>query len=147
LPEPELSDATRKRLAAVMPGFQSGLQRHEWIEHGTCYGAAAGSYFNRAADLAEQINASAVQKLFAQNLDMSLSSDAIRAAFDQAFGAGAGARVTVNCQGKGAQRKIGELLISLAGDVAGSAPIGDVIRAAAPVQPGCPSGLITQPTN
>jgi ribonuclease T2 len=147
LPEPELSDATRKRLSAVMPGFQSGLQRHEWIVHGTCYGTTADSYFNRAAEFAEQINASAVQQLFAQSLDKSLSSDAIRAAFDQAFGAGAGARVTVNCQGKGAQRKIGELLISLAGDVAGSAPIGDVISAAAPVPPGCPSGLITQPTD
>jgi hypothetical protein len=39
-----------------MPGFQSGLRRHEWIvDHGACYGTAADSYFNRAADLAEQI--------------------------------------------------------------------------------------------
>ncbi len=145
LPEPELSEATKKRLSAVMPGFQSGLERHEWIVHGTCFGATADSYFNRAADLAEQINASGVRELFAQNVGKSLSSDAIHAAFDQAFGAGAGARVTVSCQGQGPQRTIGELVISLAGDVAGSAPIGDLIHAAAPSQQGCPSGVVVQP--
>ncbi len=140
--EPDLSEATKKRLSAAMPGYQSGLERHEWIVHGTCYGATADAYFDRAADLAEQINASAVRDLFAQNLGKTLSSEAIQAAFDQAFGAGAGARVTVNCQGRGAERKIGELDIGLAGDVAGSGPIGDLILAAPPSQPGCPSGVV-----
>jgi ribonuclease T2 len=145
LPEPELSEATKKRLSAVMPGFQSGLERHEWIVHGTCFGASADSYFNRAADFVEQINASGVRDLFVQNAGKSLSAEAIQAAFDQAFGAGAGTRVLVNCQGKGSERKIGELDISLAGDVAGSAPIGDLILAAAPPPPGCPSGVVVQP--
>ena len=63
LPEPDLSEATKKRLSAVMPGTQSGLERHEWIEHGTCFGATADSYFNRAAELVEQINASGVGRL------------------------------------------------------------------------------------
>jgi ribonuclease T2 len=145
LPEPELSEATKKRLSAVMPGTQSGLERHEWIVHGTCFAATADSYFNRAADLAEQVNASAVRELFAQNVGKSLSADAIQAAFDHAFGAGAGARVTVNCQGRGSERRIGELVVSLAGDVAGSAPISDLILAASPSQQGCPSGLVVQP--
>jgi len=145
LPEPDLTDATKARLAAVMPGFQSGLERHEWIEHGTCFGATADSYFNRAADLVEQVNASAVRDLFAQNVGGSLSSDAIRAAFDGAFGAGAGERVTVNCQGRGQERAIGELVIALSGDVAGSGPIGNLILAAAPAPSGCPSGAVVQP--
>jgi ribonuclease T2 len=146
LPEPELSEATRRRLSGVMPGYQSGLQRHEWIEHGTCYGATADSYFNRAADLVEQINASGVREIFARNSGQSLSSDAIQAAFDRAFGPGAGARVTVNCHGKGPQRTINELVISLAGDVAGSAPIGALILAAGPVPPGCPAGVVVRPS-
>ncbi|MDE2578611.1 MAG: ribonuclease T [Hyphomicrobiales bacterium] len=145
LPEPQLSPATRERLAAAMPGFQSGLQRHEWVVHGTCYGAPADVYFNRAAQLAEQVNASKVQQLFAQNIGKGLSSDAIRAAFDEAFGPGAGARVTVNCQGRGMGRKIAELDIFIAGDVNGSAPIGDLIRAATPAPQGCPAGLVDQP--
>jgi ribonuclease T2 len=145
LPEPELSEATKKRLSAVMPGYESGLERHEWIEHGVCFGTTADLYFNRAADLVEQINASGVRELFAQDIGKSLSADAIQAAFDKAFGAGAGARVTVNCQGKGPERKIGELYISLAGEVAGSAPIGDLILAAPPSQQGCPSEVVVQP--
>ena len=59
-----------------------------------------------------------------------------------AIGAGAGARVTVSCNGRGEDRKITELVISLAGDVAGNAPLADLIRAAQPVPPGCPSGIV-----
>lgn len=142
LPEPQMDAATRQRLAAVMPGVQSNLQRHEWIVHGTCSGLTADAYFNRAADLAEQVNASAVPAAFAGSAGRVLSSDAIRAAFDQAFGAGAGARVTVLCQGKAGGRAVTELDIALAGDVTGSAPIADVIGAAAPVPPSCPGGVV-----
>ncbi len=45
LPEPDLSETTKKRLSAVMPGYQSGLERHEWIVHGTCFGATPDSVF------------------------------------------------------------------------------------------------------
>ena len=142
LPEPELSADTLNRLAAVMPGVQSKLERHEWIVHGTCFGGNAEGYFARAAGLAEAIDASKVSQLFADNVGRSVSAETIRAAFDDAFGAGAGARVTVSCHGRGESRKITELRIFLAGGVAGNAPLGDLIHAAQPVQPGCPSGLV-----
>ena len=142
LPEPDVSANTLSRLAAVMPGVQSKLERHEWIVHGTCFGGNAEGYFARAAGLAEAVDASKVSQLFADNVGRSLSAEAIRAAFDDAFGAGAGARVTVSCHGRGENRKITELVISLAGDVAGSAPLGDLIRAAQPVPSGCPSGMV-----
>ncbi len=145
LPEPQLSDATKARLAAAMPGVQSGLERHEWTVHGSCYGATADAYFNRAAELAEQVNASPVRDLFAQNVGRTVTAEAIAAAFDQAFGPGAGERVTVSCQGRGPDRAIGEMVISLAGDVTGAAPIKDLILAAAPVPPSCPSGLVIAP--
>jgi ribonuclease T2 len=142
LPEPDVSADTLSRLAAVMPGAQSNLERHEWIVHGTCFGSNAEGYFARAAGLAEAVDASKVSQLFANNVGRSLSAEAIRAAFDDAFGAGAGARVTVSCNGRGENRKITELVISLAGDVAGNAPLADLIRAAQPVPPGCPSGIV-----
>lgn len=142
LPAPEISAETLKRLSNVMPGVQSKLERHEWIVHGTCFGANADSYFARAAGLSEAVNGSAVSKLFADSAGKSLSADAIRAAFDDAFGAGSGARVTVSCHGKGERRQITELVISLAGDVTGTAPIGDLMKAAQPVQAGCPSGVV-----
>ena len=145
LPEPEMSPQTLKRLGAVMPGVASNLQRHEWIVHGTCFGTTADSYFARAAGLAEAINASKVAELFASNAGKTLSADSIRAAFDQSFGPGAGARVTISCHGRGDNRRITELVISLAGDVKGSAPIGDLLHAAQAMPPSCPSGLIQQP--
>ena len=142
LPEPDVSAYTLNRLAAVMPGVESKLERHEWIAHGTCFGGNAEGYFARAAGLAETVDASKVSQLLANNVGRSLSSEAIRAAFDDAFGAGAGARVTVSCTGRGENRKIAELVISLAGDVTGTAPLGDLIRAAQPVSTGCPSGMV-----
>ena len=44
-----------------MPAVLSGLERHEWIKHGTCFGGEANAYFN-AAGLAEQVNASPVER-------------------------------------------------------------------------------------
>jgi len=142
LPEPEMSPATQKRLAAVMPGVKSNLQRHEWIVHGTCFGANADSYFSRAADLAETVDASEVSKLFAASAGRVVSAGAIRAAFDTAFGPGAGQRVAISCSGKRENRKITELVINLSGDVKGTAPLRDLIQAAPAVSPGCPAGLI-----
>ncbi|MEQ1695075.1 MAG: ribonuclease [Hyphomicrobiaceae bacterium] len=142
LPEPQMSADTQKRLAAVMPGVKSNLQRHEWIVHGTCFGSNANAYFARSADLAEAVNASKVSRVFAENAGKTLSASAIRAAFDESFGAGAGARVTVSCNGRGANRKITEVIMSLAGDVTGSGGLGDLLRAAQPISAGCPGGLV-----
>jgi len=142
LPEPAMRADTLQRLAAVMPGVQSKLQRHEWIVHGTCFGGDADGYFNRAAGLASAVQSSKVSQLFADNAGRNVSAAAIRAAFDDAFGAGTGARVTVSCNGRGDNRKITEIVLNLAGDVAGSAPLGDLMRAAQALPAGCPGGLI-----
>ena len=142
LPEPQMSAETLKRLSAVMPGVQSKLQRHEWIVHGTCFGGNADGYFSRAAGLAEEIDASKVAKLFADAAGNTLTAAAIRAAFDDAFGPGAGARVAVSCGGRGPARKITDLVLNLAGDVPGATKLGDLMRAAQTVPPGCPSGLV-----
>ncbi len=147
LPEPELSNATRQRLAAVMPGVASNLQRHEWIVHGTCHGTSADAYFARAASLAEAVAASKVATVFADSAGQSLSAATIRAAFDDAFGPGAGARVTVSCRGRGTDRKITEIVLSLAGDVSGNAALGDLMRATDTVPQGCPSGIVDRVSN
>lgn len=144
LPEPDLSAATRERLTAVMPGVFSGLERHEWIKHGTCFHTDANAYFNRAAQLVEAVNASAAQALFEKRIGQRVSADEIRAAFDQTFGAGAGERVEVHCQGDGDEREISEIVVSLAGDVNGSAPLADLIRAAPAVDAKCPSGIVAE---
>lgn len=145
LPAPEMSPQTYRRLAGVMPGVRSGLERHEWIVHGTCFGASPDDYFNRAAALGEALNAGPVRALFAGNVGRTVSADQIRAAFDAAYGAGAGQRVVVACT-RGPQPVIQELRVSLAGDVTGAAPLGDLIAAAPPTRdPGCPAGRVAAP--
>lgn len=145
LPEPDMTAQTRQRLAAVMPGVQSGLQRHEWIVHGTCFGTTPDVYFNRASQLGEAVNAGPVRELFARNVGRTLDADQIRAAFDAAYGQGAGQRVVVSCS-RGPRPIISEVRVFLAGDVAGSAPLADLIAAAQPLpDAGCRSGLVVAP--
>ena len=61
LPEPQLTVATKSDLAKAMPGTQSGLERHEWTKHGSCYpGANAETYFKDEVRLANAVNASPV---------------------------------------------------------------------------------------
>lgn len=136
-----LSPTVMSELEIVMPGVQSGLHLHEWPKHGACYeddrtGADAGAdpdeYFTEALALMQQLNASPVRALFADRLGDSLSRDEIEAAFDQAFGEGAARRVTIRCNGSGADAAISELWIGLAGEVTPTADLGALILAAPP---------------
>src|SRR5262245_63539946 len=51
-----------------------------------------------ALSLMEQLTATAVRTIFADNIGQEITTTAIRDAFDDAFGAGAGARVKVSCK-------------------------------------------------
>jgi len=144
LPDPGLSAATRARLAAVMPGTQSMLERHEWIKHGTCFGGSPDAYFNRAADLLEQVNASAVGQLVSTNVGKPVKSAQILAAFDQAFGDGSSAAVAVSCKTVGGKGELSEIDVYMSGDVAGSAPLSKLLHVAPP-HTNCSQGLIIQP--
>ena len=73
-----------------MPGTKSDLQRHEWIKHGTCYSDTPEEYYVEALQLMNQLNASPVRVLFAKGIGEFVTADKVRAAFDEAFGAGAG---------------------------------------------------------
>ncbi len=141
LPEPETDGDTARELAEVMPGVASNLHRHEWIKHGSCYGAEGGAdeYYDDTLWLMEQLNASAVQDLFEANIGARITLEEIRAAFDDSFGAGAGDRVRLKCSSGNIQ----ELWIHMDGViVAGDTPLGDLMRAARPVTSRCSSGHV-----
>jgi ribonuclease T2 len=143
LPEPKLSDATRQKLAQVMPGTQSNLERHEWIKHGTCFHAdSADEYFSRAIALVDQLNASKAQGLFASNIGGEITGKAIRDAFDESFGEGAGDRVRVSCQRIRGRNLIVELTIGLAGEIGDEPSLGDLIAGSTATDPGCPGGAV-----
>ena len=140
LPEPELSAETRAALNAAMPGTMSNLQRHEWIKHGTCYPAGnADQYFKDEIRLAAEVNASPVQALFAGNIGKQVTADAIRSAFDQAFGQGAGSKVQVECDRQG---RLSGFTLNLRGDIPGGADLKTLLAAGDTAQNKCDSGMV-----
>ena len=142
LPAPAISAATRTTLERVMPGTQSGLERHEWLRHGTCYGSDADTYFSDATRLLGAVNASPVRALFVSNVGKSLDAAAIRQAFDAGFGSGAGERVRIACQKSGDREMIAELTIGLGGKIGPDTKLSDLILASRPTKPGCPAGIV-----
>ncbi|MEM7245608.1 MAG: ribonuclease [Acidobacteriota bacterium] len=142
LPELPLSAPLRRRLDESMPGTQSGLQRHEWIKHGTCYGSSAEEYYADSLQLLDELNASAVRELFVERLGERVSTKEIRRAFDEAFGPGAGERVRVACRDDGGRRLIVELTLGLVGKVEDDSSLSALLLAAAPTDAGCPGGIV-----
>lgn len=143
LPEPKLSDATRQKLAEVMPGAQSHLERHEWIKHGTCAHAdSADAYFSQAIALMDQLNGSKARELFASNIGREITGKAIRDAFDESFGDGAGDRVRVSCKKIKGRNLIVEVTIGLVGEIGDEPSLSELISASEPTDPGCPGGMV-----
>lgn len=145
LPGIGLADDLRRPLLRAMPGALSYLHRHEWWKHGTCYADDADTYFRDAIALLDALNASEVREVFADRVGKQLPARTIRAAFDAAFGPGAGRRVKVRCRRDGERQLIVELQIGLVGDISAEAKRGNLrrlIRASRPVRPDCPGGIV-----
>ncbi|WP_188052219.1 ribonuclease T2 family protein [Aureimonas fodinaquatilis] len=145
LPAVELSRSAARNLAHVMPGVESGLDRHQWVKHGSCSGLQPDVYFNSAARLINQLNESLVGELFVRNVGNTLSSRQIRRAFDDAFGRGAGDRVLVDCVTVDDRRLIRELRISLAGQISQDQPLARLIASAPQQAWGCREGEVDAP--
>nr|WP_246349496.1 ribonuclease [Devosia subaequoris] len=142
LPLLDLTIAQRRNLDEVMPGSQSGLDRHEWTKHGTCYGSGQREYFADSLDLMLALNTSEVAELFASNIGKRITLDQLRDAFDNAFGPGSGERVTMSCERDGNRTLITELRINLTGEIAGPDNFGTLLRAANPAEIECRSGQV-----
>lgn len=142
LPPLDLTLAQRRDLDMVMPGSQSGLDRHEWTKHGTCYSGGQREYFGDSLDLMQALNASEVAGLFAANIGKRLTLTQIRASFDAAFGPGAGARVSMDCAQDGNRTLITELRIALTGEITSPDDFAGLILAADSLETTCRSGQV-----
>lgn len=142
LPAIGLTIGTRAALERTMPGSRSFLHRHEWVKHGTCYGASPEGYFADALRLMDELNASPVRALFADGIGRVVTGREIRRRFDQAFGPGAGDRVELSCRRVGARRLIVELKIGLAGPVGPDSGLAALLAVAPARRPGCTSGIV-----
>ena len=142
----ELESETRQLLKTVMPGYQSGLHRHEWVKHGTCYGqGGAQRYYQDSVALMAALNRSKLAKLFAEHVGSHLTRRTIRAALNESFGDGAGDRIRLKCrvdQDSG-RRLIVELTLGLAGKFDGANSLKRLMLSADPApEGGCPGGII-----
>jgi len=143
LPDLNLDATLRSRLNQIMPGTRSFLQRHQWVKHGSCFeDGAANGYFEDSLRLMNELNASPVRQLFADNLGKRLDTITIQSAFDNAFGKGAGERIKVKCRRDGDRLLIREITIGLYGVFDENATMARLIQAAKPTRAGCMGGII-----
>lgn len=142
LPALDLTIAQRRDLDQVMPGSQSGLDRHEWVKHGTCYGTDQREYYADSLDLMLALNTSEVVALFASNIGRRIILTQVREAFDASFGPGAGERVSMSCVEDGNRILITELQINLTGEITGPDDLGALMLAAEPAESDCSAGQV-----
>jgi ribonuclease T2 len=142
MPELVLADALKADLARAMPGTLSGLDRHEWVKHGTCSGDVAATYYSRSLKMLAAVNGSAVGQLFAERGGKLLKADDLRAAFDSAFGPGAGDRIKLRCRKDGSRQVITGITIGLGAD--GGDDLAARIASAGKTAVGCAEGVVDQ---
>ncbi|MCF1184492.1 ribonuclease T(2) [Marichromatium gracile] len=138
LPALALAPDTRRELDRVMPGTRSALHRHEWVKHGSCYGDDPEGYFADSLRLLAALNASPVRDLFVSRIGQHLRASEVRAAFDRAFGKGAGERVQLVCH----DGLISELRLALKGPIEAGHGLDALLRAAPPRAAGCKGGRV-----
>lgn len=142
LPELPLPEALRRELERVMPGTASGLDRHEWIKHGTCHAGDPETYYRLSLELMQALNRSALRSFFAANLGRIVTVEAMREAADGAFGESAGSRIGMHCVTVDGRVLIVELRFHLSLAAGPQAGFADRLRAAPPVRSPCGAGEI-----
>lgn len=142
LPLLDLTIAQRRELDQVMPGSVSGLDRHEWVKHGSCYDGDQRAYYAASLNLMLALNTSEVAELFGSNIGKRLTLNDIRSTFDRAFGPGAGDRVALECAQDGNRTLITELRIALTGQIDNPDDFASLLLAADPQESRCRSGQV-----
>jgi ribonuclease T2 len=139
LPKLVLSDGTQARLAAAMPGVASGLDRHQWLMHGTCHAATAEDYYSRSLDMLDAVNRSAVGAFFTSRAGTAVTISEVGAAFDEAFGAGAGERVRLRCRSVDGKEVVTGVTIGLG---AAEGELSALVLSAGPTKQDCEAGFL-----
>lgn len=111
LPTPPLPQTLRRALLQRMPGALSGLDRHEWIKHGSCYDPDPVRYFGDALSLTDEVDRSMLGEYLRANVGGRITLAAVRKVFEKSFGKGYGNRLIMRCRG----RVLSEIRISLHG--------------------------------
>ncbi|MFZ5791694.1 MAG: ribonuclease T2 family protein [Pseudomonadota bacterium] len=97
LPEAPISESTRDALTAVMPRVLSGLERHEWLKHGTCSGLSADGFFALTVKMTRDVLDNAFGEAIIENAGEVVERKILRAAFRLRYGKARLPALTLNC--------------------------------------------------
>jgi ribonuclease T2 len=92
--------------------------------------------------LLDELNASAVRALVASRIGRLLTLAQLRSAFDSAFGAGAGERVTMECEPVDGRRLVTGLRLNLNGEVTPQSSLAELLGAAPRARGSCREGIV-----
>ncbi|HIO91148.1 MAG TPA: hypothetical protein EYG69_05195 [Campylobacterales bacterium] len=120
-----------KKLKIVMPGTRSGLHKHEWKKHGTCYGGGVDRYYKDSIKLLKAVNQTKLREFFVKNQGKIVKKEQLNRLFDYPR------KFNMICK-KGV---ITELRFALKGDI-GSSNLSTLLKAAKPLHGGCKRGKI-----
>lgn len=98
LPEVSLPSDLRQRLARVMPGTASKLERHEWIRHGSCSGMSAARYFGAGVMLTEAVADTEFSTFLTAHMGQDVARRDLLKAFAGSFGKGSERALQLLCR-------------------------------------------------
>jgi ribonuclease T2 len=125
-----------EELKEVMPGAISGLAKHEWRKHGSCYGTDEKRYFKDAIKVTKELNSSPLREFFEKNSGKIITKEALNQAIKKSFG-NVARKVKMICK-KGF---VTELRFSLKGDISKES-LKELLKSAKPLRGGCQKGRI-----
>jgi ribonuclease T2 len=138
LPPLKLTEALNRRMLRFMPGVLSGLERHEWIKHGSCYDPDPVRYFDDALSLTEQVDRSAVGEYLRANEGRRVTLAQLRRLFERSFGRGTGRKLAMECR----RGLLTELKVSLRGK---GKDLQRLLRNAPTLKSRCREGIVDAP--
>ena len=142
LPRINLEEDTAQRLYRVMPGIRSGLERHEWVRHGSCFSSEPETYYRTALSLVDQINGSALREALIQHSGRSVSVLQLKTAFETSFGEGAGRALDIRCSLNAQHQLISEIRVKLKPDINESTLISEALDKSVAMVSKCSIGVV-----
>jgi ribonuclease T2 len=147
-PPVHLSDDVRDHLESATVDT-AALAQHEWYTHGTCAGVSPDTYFGDAVALTDQARA-VLDPVLLDAEGGRLTLAAVRARVDEAFGAGAGERVSLGCRtssGQGAvvvDVRLSVPPVVALPDADGAVSLADALGEGPPLPAQCRHGIVPQ---
>ena len=113
LPAVVLNASTEAALQVAQPGTQSDLDRHEWIEHGTCSGLSQQNYYSPMLALLNSVNASNLGSTVSANVGGHLTLAQLQAAAKLDYGTYASTDIEYLCVSSGGKSYLEEVRLHM----------------------------------